>query len=51
LVKGDVQQQWVALDDVGASAALALQHDKYAGKTLDLCGDELSGTNFPKYSL
>ena len=25
LVKGDVTQQWIALDDVGAAAALALE--------------------------
>ena len=48
LVKGDVKQQWVALEDVGACAALALQHEKYKGRTIDLCGDELSGNDMAK---
>ena len=48
LTKGDVKQQWVALDDVGACAALALQHAKYKGRTIDLCGDELTGNDMAK---
>lgn len=43
MTKGSVQQEWVALDDLGACAALALQDIKYKGQTLDLCGDKVSG--------
>mmetsp|Transcript_98951 Transcript_98951/g.159544 ORF Transcript_98951/g.159544 Transcript_98951/m.159544 type:complete len:382 (+) Transcript_98951:117-1262(+) len=43
MTKGSVRQAWVALDDVGACAALALQHNKYKHQTLDLCSDQLSG--------
>jgi len=48
LTKGSVKQQWVALDDVGACAALALQHAKYQGCTVDLCGDEITGDDMAK---
>ena len=44
LVKRDVKQQWVALDDVGATGALALvDASKFAGRTLDLVGEECTG--------
>ncbi|KAI8059549.1 hypothetical protein BC940DRAFT_313553 [Gongronella butleri] len=44
LIPGDVKLQMVATEDIGNVAAIALSdRDKYAGRTIELSGDELTG--------
>ncbi|KAI8059550.1 hypothetical protein BC940DRAFT_342435 [Gongronella butleri] len=44
MIPGDVKLQMIAMEDIGNVAAIALSNrDKYAGRTIELSGDELTG--------